>query len=163
VSAEERQSVIAGALRGNFSGWQGLPEGTQPEELAALSDGEGPSGRGRLAGIPVRFQDYTGHPGLLRTWLDDEGAVFLVWVDRPELDRDSAEVLSELGPPDARLESAPSRIPATVQWVWGARGVTAYVAPDESIKGFALFAPAPVDYYEAWLGGHEGVPYRPYR
>ena len=163
MSAEDRQSAIARALRGDFADWRGLPEGTMPDDFAALSEGEGPSGQGRLAGIPVRFRDYEGYPGLFRVWLDDEGAAFLVWVDRPELDRDSAEVLAELGPPEAKLDNAPSRIAATVQWVWGDRGVTAYVGDDGAIKGFAFFVPAPVEYYESWLGGHESVPYRPYR
>ncbi len=163
MNADERRGALTRAIRGDFGDWQGLPEGTMPDDFAALSEGAGPPGEGRLAGISAEFRDYPGHPGLLRAWFNDAGAAFLVWADQPALDRDSADVLAELGRPDARLENAPSRIPGTVQWVWADRGVTAYVGDDGTIRGFALFAPATVDYYESWLGGHEGVPYRPYR
>jgi hypothetical protein len=163
VSADDRREGLARALRGDFGEWRGLPEGSTPDDFAALSGSEGSSRQGRLGGIEAAIQDYPGHPGLLRVWLDDEGTAFLVWVDQPELARESAGVLAELGAPDARLENAPSRIPGTVQWVWADRGVVAYVSEDGTIRGLALFAPTTQKYYEEWLGGHEGVPYRPYR
>jgi hypothetical protein len=147
------------ALTGDLTGWAGLPDGTGPQELAALSDGESAPGQGRIAGQPAVFRDYTGHPGPLRVFFDDAGEAFLVWADWPPGDG----ALAPLGPPEAVLDDDPSRFPGTVQHVWGQRGVTAYVADDGAVRALALFAPASTRYYRSSLGGTEGSPYRPRR
>ena len=159
----ERRDALRRALHGELASWEGLPERCTPEDFAALSTGSSPPGLGRLAGVSAAFRDYGGHPGLLRVWFDEAEQAILVWVDHPRLSRDSAAVLGELGEADVRLEGRPSRIPGTTQWVWGRRGVTAYVDWAGEIRGFALFAPATSDYYLKALGGSEGVPYRPRR
>lgn len=158
MSPDERRDALRRVLSGDLDGWAGLPEGTEPADLAAVSQGEGPAGQARLSGMATVFRDYAGHPGLLRAFFDDDDHAFLLWADWAP----GEDALEQLGEPEAKLEDIQSRRPGAVQWVWGACGVTAYVDGDgDSVRGLALFAPTSAEYYRAALGGTEGVPYRP--
>lgn len=163
MSRVERQEALRRVLAGDLSGWHGLPPSTDAEDFAAVSEGGGVAGEGRLSGMPTVFRDYTGHRGLLRVFFDDDDHAFLVWVDWAPSEADVGTAFAHFDPPDARLDDAPSRHPGTVQWVWGTRGVTAYVDGWNRVRGLALFAPASVEYYRFALGGGEDVPYRPRR
>lgn len=156
MTAEERREALRRVLAGDLDGWRGLPPQTDSADLAAVSQGEGPLGQGRISGMATPFRDYPGHPGLLRGFFDDDDHVYLLWADWPP----GEAALEQLGEPEARLEDVASRRPGTVQWVWGDRGTTAYVGSD-GVRGLALFAPTSAEYYRAALGGTEGVPYRP--
>lgn len=157
-------SDLNAVLRGDVGAWQGLGDEVSDDDLAAI--GGGPSagpGEGRLSGMPVRFRGYDGPLGPLLAWFDDDDHAFLLWADRPPLERPSAEILADLGEPGKRLTDMPSRFPGTVQWLWPDRGLAAYVREDGEIRALALFRPTTAEYYEQWLGASEGPPYRPYR
>ncbi len=157
-------SSLDAALRGDLESWQGLPDDVNDEQLAGLANRAAGPGEGRLSGMAVRFRDYEGPLGPLTAWFDDDDRVFLLWADRPPLEPDSAAILDALGEPEKRLTDRPSRFPGTVQWVWAARGLTAYVSePEREIRALALFRPGTLSFYERWLGASEGVPYRPRR
>jgi hypothetical protein len=157
-------SDLQAVLRGDVASWHGLGDAVADEDLAAIAGpGAGP-GEGRLSGMPVRFRSYDGPLGPLQAWFDDDDHVFLLWADRPPLERASAEILAALGEPGKRLTDKPSRFPGTVQWVWADRGLVAYVRdPEDEIRALGLFRPTTTEYYEQWLGASEGLPYRPWR
>jgi hypothetical protein len=160
----ERREALEQALSGDLKEWAGLPAGCTAEDFAALAGGDGapPAERqGWLAGMQVTLWDYGGFPGPLRVFADDAGHAFLVWADWPPGGGEGARAIAALGPAEAVLIDAPSRRPGTVQHVWGARGVAAYVAHDGSVRGLALFMPASPELYLTALGGNEGPPYRP--
>jgi hypothetical protein len=161
MNETERRVTLARALAGDLRDWRGLPTGCTAEDFAALSQGEAAERQGRLAAVPVAIWDYGGHPGPLRVLFDDAGYAFLVWADWPPGGGNGVQAVGPLGPAEAVLNDPPSRRPGTVQHVWGARGVTAYVADDGSVRGLALFAPASLETYRYALGGGEGPPYRP--
>lgn len=163
MNATQRREALRRVLSGDLDGWEGLPESTRPEDFAAVSSGGGAAGEGRISGMPAAFRDYQGHPGPLRVFFDDAGHAFLVWADWLHANEDVNAVFEGFGPPEARLEDGPSRRPGTVQWVWGSRGVTAYVDGLNQVRGLAFFAPASPGYYRSALGGNEDVPYRPRR
>ena len=162
MNSQEDRVALARALAGDLSAWTGLPAGATAADFAALASGQIAAGEGRLAGAPVSYRDYAGFPGPLRVFFDENGDAFLVWADWPP-GGDGAALLAALGPADAVLWDAPSRRPGTVQHVWGARGVAAYVADDGAARGLALFMPASPQVYRANLGGSESAPYRPAR
>jgi hypothetical protein len=159
MNQQQRRAALAAVLTADFSGWSGLPAGCTAEDFAALSAGEIAAGVGRLATVPVAYRDFAGYPGLLRVFFDDAGHAFLVWADwSPGA---VGAIVAALGPAEAVLVDLPSRRPGTVQQVWGAAGLAAYVADDGSVAGLALFAPASPAVYRVNLGGSEGPPYRP--
>jgi len=160
MSAPQRRILLRQAFAGDFADWSGLPPGSTAEDFATLSSGETANGVGRISGLPCAFRDYSGHPGPLRVFFNDDDHAFLVWADWVPKGGKGTEVLDALGPPTATLDDLPSRMGAT-QHIWSERGVVAYIAHDGSVCGLALFAPASPEYYSSWLGGNEGPPYRP--
>ena len=159
MSSGERRQALERALRGDFAEWEGLPDGTEAADFAAISNEASEPGQARLGTLPATFRNYDG--GALRVWFDQQDRPFLVQAIQPPLARSSRDVLASLGPPEARLERSQSRIPGAVQWVWASRGVSAHVRGEDKIEALALFPPTNVEYYETWLGGHERPTYRP--
>jgi hypothetical protein len=139
---------------GGLAAWSGLPEGLAPEDYAPVVDAPGDAPALSALGLEralVRFGELApaGVPAELWTAPGEDGEVWAVAIDTPPFAPAPAALRELLGPPALTLDTARGTVAlAQSEWVWPARGLTAYVdEADARVWRIALFPAGTADEY----------------